>query len=187
MSNLKVIQEKILFNDIFTIEEGTISDGKGKEFKRLRLQRQDSSAVLIHNTDSNKIILVKQFRYPISSTSSEDILEIVAGRIDKGEDPLTTAIRETEEEAGYRIQPSNIKLLVSCFSSPGYSTERFFIYVAKVSNSDKVSKGGGLASENEQIEIVEVNADEFKEMIYSGKLSDAKTYIAGFSFFSKNQ
>ncbi len=175
----KILKEEILFNERLIIEKAEISDEHNNNFSRLRLKREDASAVLILNTETDKIILTKQFRYAISSKIKEPILEIVAGRIDEGEEPLQTAIREVEEEVGYRINPKNIKLLVSCFASPGYSSECFYIYYATVTNADKISEGGGLETENEYISVVEMDSKEFKNLIITGNIKDAKTYIAG--------
>jgi nudix-type nucleoside diphosphatase (YffH/AdpP family) len=180
---LKIIKEKTVFDDQLIIDKGKIINENGKKFKRLRLKRENASTVLLFNTDSNKIILVKQFRYPIHSQTNQDILEIVAGKIEKGEDALSTAIKETEEETGYRLQPEKMHLMLSCFSSPDYSSERFYIYYAEVNYADKISEGGGIKSENEHIEIVEIDIAQFKEMLFSGDIQDAKTYLAGFYFF----
>lgn len=175
----KILKEEIIFNERLIIEKAEIIDEHNNNFARLRLNREDASAVLILNTETDKIILTKQFRYAISSKIKEPILEIVAGRIDEGEEPLQTAIREVEEEVGYRITPENIKLLVSCFASPGYSSECFYIYFATVTNADKISEGGGLETENEYISVVEMDSKEFKSLIKTGNIKDAKTYIAG--------
>jgi len=74
-------------------------------------------------------------------------------------------------------------LLLSCFSSPGYSSERFFIYYAEVKDADKVAQGGGLKNEHESIEVVELDIATFKKKLVTGKIRDAKTCIAGFYFF----
>jgi len=176
---LKVLNEKVVFDDKLIIEIGEISDDNNNKFSRFRLKRADAAAVLILNTDTNNVILTKQFRYPISSKTKELILEIVAGRMDEGEQPLQAAIREAEEEVGYQIKPENIKLLVSCFASPGYSSECFYIYYATVTNADKVSDGGGLKIENEYISVIELSFNEFNTLIKNGNIKDAKTYIAG--------
>jgi len=175
----KILKVDILFNNRLIIEKAEISDEHNNHFARLRLNREDASAVLILNTETDKIILTKQFRYAISSKIKEPIMEIVAGRIDEGEKPLQAAIREVEEEVGYRIRPENIQLLVSCFASPGYSSECFYIYYATVTNADKISEGGGLETENEYISVVEMDSKEFKSLIKTGNIKDAKTYIAG--------
>ncbi|MES2284127.1 MAG: NUDIX hydrolase [Bacteroidota bacterium] len=174
----KILKENTIFNDRLIIEKAEISDENNNNFSRLRLKREDASAVLILNTETDKVILTKQFRYAISSKIKEQLLEIVAGKIDEGEEPLQAAIREVEEEVGYRIKPENIQLLVSCFASPGYSSECFYIYYATVTNVDKISEGGGLKTENEHISVVEMSSTEFKDLIKTGNIKDAKTYIA---------
>lgn len=181
----EIENEKIVYNKKLVIEEAQLIGENKKKFSRLRVKREDAAAVLVINTDSNKVILTKQFRYPVAAKASEEILEIVAGKLDEGEEPLAAALRETEEEIGYKIKPKNISFLISCFASPGYSSERFFIYHATVTDDDKVSKGGGLAAENEHIEIIELDVDKFKTLIRDGTLHDAKTYIAGLYFMMK--
>lgn len=176
-----VKSQKIVFDQKLVIEEGVISIG-GTEHKRLKVKREDASAVLIFNTDNNTMVLTRQFRYPIHDKVKEPILEIMAGKVDAGETPMETAIREGEEETGYRIRPGNIKLILSCFSTPGYSSEKFHIYYATVSNEDKASKGGGLEAENENITVVEMPLDEFVQNIRQCRFQDSKTCIAGLYF-----
>lgn len=174
----KILNEKIVFNDTLIIEKAELSDGE-KTFSRLRINRQEAAAVLVLNTETQKVILTKQFRYAIAAKVKEPIYEIVAGKVDAGETPLNAAIRETEEEIGYKVRNGNIKLLTSCFASPGYSSELFHIYYATVTNDDKISKGGGMETENESIEIVEMKLEDFQSLLRSGKIADAKTYVAG--------
>lgn len=175
---MKVISEQIIFNQSLKIQEAELKAGNDT-FKRQRIQRQDAVAVLILNTDTQKVVLTKQFRYPVADKMNDFLLEIVAGKIDPGEEPLDTAIRETEEETGYRVQKENIKLICSCFSSPGYTTEEFYVYCATVTTSDKKTKGGGLEEEHEQIEVIEMDLNDFNTLLKEGKIRDAKTYVAG--------
>jgi ADP-ribose pyrophosphatase len=168
----KILNEKIILNDKLIIEKAEISDGKNT-FSKLRVNRPEAAAVLVFNTDTQCMILTRQFRYAISDTAKEPILEIVAGKVDPGETALQAAFRETEEEIGYRVQPNNMKLLVSCYVSPGYTSEIFHIYYATVTNSD---------SENESIEVVEMPQEEFDSKIKEGGFDDSKTYIAGMRY-----
>lgn len=179
-------QEKIVFQDVLTLEKGELQDDSGNTFSRVRVNRQDASCVLVFNTDTNTIVLTQQFRYGAAPKTAEHLLEVVAGRVDKGEEPRATAIRETEEEIGYCVNENNLTHLVTCFSSPAYTSERYHIYFARVTDADKQGKGGGLEQENESIDIVEMTPAVFKEHILSGKFLDAKTYVAGQQAMLKN-
>ncbi|HMV09578.1 MAG TPA: NUDIX hydrolase [Cyclobacteriaceae bacterium] len=183
---VKILHEETIFQDILTLEKGKIQDEAGNTFSRVRIKRQDASCVLVLNTDSNKIILTRQFRYGAAPKTEDYLLEVVAGKVDEGEEPFTTAIRETEEEIGYRVSKNNMKYLVTCFSSPAYTSERYHIYFAMVNNSDRKSKGGGLENENESIELVEMDPKVFKDKIMAGEFADAKTYVAGQHAMLKN-
>ncbi len=175
----KILHEEIVFNDSLTLEKGKLQGEAGTTFSRVRVARQDASCVLVLNTDSNKIILTKQFRYGAAPKTNEYLVEVVAGKVDEGEEPFATALRETEEEIGYRVKKDKLTCLVTCFSSPAYTSERYHIYFALVTDADKKSKGGGLANENESIELVEMEPAVFKEKILTGQFADAKTYVAG--------
>jgi nudix-type nucleoside diphosphatase (YffH/AdpP family) len=174
-----VEKEKKVFDDKLKIEEATLSDERGNSFTKLRVNRPDAVGVLLLNTDTHSYVLTRQFRYPIADKVSEPILEIVAGKIDDGENMKTTAIRETLEETGYKIAEKNLQFLTSCFASPGYSSECLHLYFTVVTNLDKITDGGGLKEEHEQIEIVEIPVDTFDMMLQKGGIRDAKTYIAG--------
>lgn len=147
-------------------------------YTRYKLSRPDAVALLVFNKDTNKIILVKQFRYPIANREPENILEVVAGKIDGGESPKAAAIRELEEEIGYSIKEEMLSNSLEMFASPGYSTEKIHIFLAIVDNSNKTSDGGGVAGEHENIEIVEIDLNEFMSKIRSNEIKDAKTIIA---------
>ncbi|MFI5149772.1 MAG: NUDIX domain-containing protein [Bacteroidia bacterium] len=172
-------REEVVFNDKLVIRKGFLeyrnNTGTPSSYTRLRVDRQDASAVLIYNTESQKIILTRQYRYAIASRTAEPILEIMAGKVDPGEDPLQTGIREAIEECGYRILPGNIQHLASFFASPGYTSEKYNLYFAKVSNADKINNGGGLEAEHESIEVVELDPAVFLHMADNGLLEDGKT------------
>lgn len=173
-----VTNRKIVFNGKLRIESAEISNGH-RSFERLRINREDAAVVLVWHSGKQRFILTRQFRYPLYDKLAEPLIEAVAGKVEQ-EDPVHTAIRETEEEIGYKLREEQLQLLCSCFAAPGYSTERYYIYSATVSDADKVSDGGGLEEENEEIETVELPAEEFYRMIHEGEILDSKTLIAGF-------
>ena len=164
--------------DIARIEE--IDGGKvSSTYDRFKLTRPDAVGILVYNEDSKKVILVKQFRYPIIHHTKENVLEIVAGKIDSGETPKQSAVRELFEEIGYKITEERLGNAMEIFASPGYSTEKIYIFLAVVKNSDKeYGCGGGLESEHENIEIVEMDIQEFVKKIKTNEIKDSKTIIS---------
>lgn len=125
-------------------------------------------AVVIPIKDDGKIILVKQFRYPLQKT----LIELPAGKLDNKEDPLTCAVRELEEETGYKAK--EFTKLGAIYTAPGYCTEILHIYKAV-----GLIAGNHNREEGEQgMELLEFSLEEVKNMILSGEINDAKT-IAG--------
>ncbi|WP_129597072.1 NUDIX domain-containing protein [Anaerophilus nitritogenes] len=124
------------------------------------------ASCIVPITKDKKIIMVKQFRKPI-----EDILiEIPAGKLDKGEDPYDCAIRELKEETGYIAQ--NVEYLFQFYTSAGFSDEVIYLYVAK-----DLTLGDANPDEGEYIEIEEYSIEDLLEMIYNGKIKDSKTIM----------
>jgi ADP-ribose pyrophosphatase len=132
-------------------------------------------AVVIPIKDDGKIILVKQFRYPLQKT----LIELPAGKLDKNEDPLNCAIRELEEETGYKAK--KFEKLGAIYTAPGYCTEILHIYKAI-----GLIPGNHNREEGEQgMELLELTVNEIKEKIISGEINDAKT-IAGIFYLINN-
>jgi nudix-type nucleoside diphosphatase (YffH/AdpP family) len=175
----EVKEQLLVFNSAMKVEEAEITftkDEKTSTYSRQRLLRDDAVGVLIYNSENDSIILTRQFRYAIWD-KSEPVLEIMAGKISRGEKADNTAIREAEEECGYTINKKNLEFISSVFASPGYTSEKFYLYFASVTNLDKKSEGGGLEQENEYIDVVEMPVKEFVEMAKSYKFEDSKTLI----------
>jgi nudix-type nucleoside diphosphatase (YffH/AdpP family) len=179
----EILSEEKLLDGQLVVEKATLSEN-GETFERLRVVRQNASAVLLYDAETDKVVLTQQYRYPVAAQSPDPLLEIVAGKIDAGEEPSDAAIREVEEETGYKVQPDKLRLLTSCFVSPGYSTEQFYVFVAEVTARDRVSDGGGLEEEHEKIELVELGRETFLADVKNGAIRDAKTIIAALLYFS---
>lgn len=176
----ELVKEETMYRGFLDIMKGTIEVYSEKEDKRVKIYREvlykkDAIAVLLKNTDTDEFIFSQQFRYPTVEHDDGYILEIPAGAIDHGEQPLETLKREALEEAGYQI--NRAELLSVSYVSPGYSTERTFIYYAEVSNKDKVAEGGGLTEETEEIELVHVPVAQLDKLL-AGKVVDAKSLLA---------
>jgi nudix-type nucleoside diphosphatase (YffH/AdpP family) len=187
----KILNQNLVYKQFLKVEKADIEiigpNGEKHLFERERLKREDAAAVLIHNTETGKIILTRQFRYAIHDRIKEPILEIMAGKVGEGEDPLETAIRESEEECGYKIPENQIEFISSFFASPGYTTEKYHLYYAKVTNSDIIGKGGGLEEEHEFIELAEIPLDIFLDLVTNNQLQDSKTFTAGLWLLDKKR
>lgn len=119
--------------------------------------------------EGRKIVLVEQYRHPVRKR----VLEIPAGKLAEGEDPKDCAQRELKEETGYLA--NKLVKLVSFFTSPGYSNERFHLYLADdVVAGEKNLEGG----EEHELKVVEISIDEAIEEIKNSGIEDGKTIAA---------
>jgi nudix-type nucleoside diphosphatase (YffH/AdpP family) len=144
--------------------------------KREVYDRGNGAAILLYNTQKKTVILTRQFRLPTYLNGNEHgmMIEACAGLLDQ-DNPEQCIIRETEEETGYRI--SKVKKIMETYMSPGAVTEILYLFIGEYDESMKVSDGGGVAHEEENIDVLEMSFDEAYAMIASGKMQDAKTII----------
>ncbi|WP_026713356.1 GDP-mannose pyrophosphatase NudK [Flavobacterium daejeonense] len=144
--------------------------------KREVYDRGNGAAILLYNKENRNIILTRQFRLPtyLNGNTSGMMIEVCAGLLDQDE-PEQCIIRETEEETGYRI--SKVEKIMETYMSPGAITEILYLFTGEYNASMKVSEGGGLEEEQENIEVLEIPFDEAYNMIASGELKDAKTIM----------
>jgi len=182
---MKVEVKKVhrILDDYFKVDRAllqfeTFDGAMSEEVVRLNFDRGDSVGAIIFNRTNQKIILVKQFRYPVFTKDEKNAwsLEIVAGMIEAGKSPEDTIAREIMEETGYHV--NYMQPLFSFFPSPGGSNERVYLYFAKVDQTDLVRRGGGLIEEGENIQLIEITPKETFKMVNSGEIFDAKTIIA---------
>jgi len=138
--------------------------------------RGNGAAILLYNSTNKTVILTRQFRLPtyLNGNASGMMIEVCAGLLDK-DHPEQCIIRETEEETGYRL--STAHKVFETYMSPGSVTEILYLFVGEYDATMKVNKGGGIASEQENIEVLELPFDETLAMIESGEIKDAKTIM----------
>ena len=156
-----------------TVFEGIIVDVRS-DIAELQTGKHVSREVVVHPggvgivplTDDGKIILVRQYRYPMG----EELLEIPAGKLDKGEDPLKCAIRELSEETG--CTAAEIISLGEIYPSPGFCREVLHLYLAVGLNQGKAH-----LDEDEFLSVETVCLDELMDKVMNNELSDAKTII----------
>ena len=176
-----------VFDGFLKLDEVTYSHdrigrkrGRVEGQKRLVMERGDAAAVLLHETDTDMILLIEQVRAPTIAKGPGVIREIVAGVIEPGETPRDCLAREIEEEIGYRVARSALRRIGTFYVSPGGTSERIFLLYARVQASQRVNpEAFGAAGEGEDIRLVKVPRDRFVTAALGGKLDDAKTLIAG--------
>jgi nudix-type nucleoside diphosphatase (YffH/AdpP family) len=133
------------------------------------------ASVLPYDAGRGTVLLVRQFRLPPYLVAGNGMMiEACAGLLD-GDAPETCAIREAEEELGYRIH--HLKSRGRIWGSPGAITESIWLFLADYSPADRVGKGGGKDGEDEDIEILEMSLDEAMRLVTSNEIADAKTII----------
>ena len=176
---VRVIGEQLLSDNWGVVKKTTIelqlSNGEWQRQVRETYDRGDGAGVLLYNRERCTVILTRQFRFPVYAHGETGwLIEVVAGKLD-GDDPVTAARKEAEEESGHHVR--DIALVMSAFMSPGSVTEKLSLFIAEYDATTKVSSGGGLAHEGEDIEVLELAFDAALAMIGTGEIADAKTIM----------
>jgi GDP-mannose pyrophosphatase NudK len=177
---IKIKSTKILSDNWYTLNKVTFDyqkkDGSWVTQDREAYDRGNGATILLYNQERKTIILTKQFRLPTYINGNEDgmLIETCAGLLDK--DNAEDCIRkETEEETGFRI--TKVEKIFEAYMSPGSVTEILYFFVAAYDKDMKVSDGGGLEAEQENIEVLELDFEKAYQMIYSGEIKDGKTIM----------
>jgi ADP-ribose pyrophosphatase len=182
---MKVVLKKTkrVFDEFFKIDRAVLQyeqfDGAlTDDVVRLNFDRGDSVAALLVDWEKEKIILIKQFRYPVFSKEQSKAWtwEIVAGMVEEDVSLEESIKREIAEETGYSI--SKVQLLFSFYPTPGGSNEKVYLYYAEVNQKGQKLSGGGVKSEGEDILVQEFSFYDVLKMIDSAEIIDAKTIIA---------
>ncbi|GGA22607.1 NUDIX hydrolase [Paenibacillus physcomitrellae] len=160
ISTEPIFQGKVINVQIDTVELPDGSQGKREIVKH-------PGAVAVLAAHEGKLLLVDQYRQAMGRCE----LEIPAGKLEKGEDPMEAAKRELEEETGYRC--GTIRLLHSFYTSPGFADEIIHLYVA-----ENLTEGEVSPDEDEFLEIYRVTLEEARQFIAEGRIADAKTLLA---------
>lgn len=185
---MKILRQKRVYDDFLKIDEAVLQYEKfngdlSREVRRLSLRRGDAVAAVIHHLEDDSLLLVRQFRYPTVEKCGGWVTELAAGILAPGEDPEKAMRRELEEELGYRVGP--MQYICEYFASPGGSDERLTLFFGMVTEADKVSSGGGLEEEGEDIRIEVLPVKQVAAYLDQNQIHDAKTYM-GLSWFLRH-
>lgn len=180
MDKVIIQSTEILSDDWYTLRKITYDylqkDGTWKTQSREAYDRGNGATILLYNTESKTVILTRQFRLPtfINDNPTGMLIESCAGLLDQ--DNAEACIkRETEEETGYQI--SAVTKVFEAYMSPGSVTEMLHFFIAEYTHDMKVSEGGGLVQEQEDIEVLEFSFETALEMIDTGEIKDCKTIM----------
>ncbi len=179
-TKIKNIEKTLLSDNWYTLNKYSFDyqkpDGEWERQEREAYDRGNGSTILLYNNSKGSVILTRQFRLPTFVNGNADgmLVETCAGLLD--EDNAEDCIKkEAEEETGYRID--KVKKIFEAYMSPGSVTEKIYFFVAEYSEAMKVSSGGGLEHEQENIEVLELDFNDAYAMISSGEIVDGKTIM----------
>lgn len=159
---------------VVKLEVDSVILPSGQESKR-EIIRHSGGACVVYEEDG-KIAFVRQYRYAYG----ESVLEIPAGKLNYGEDPMQAGKRELKEETGITVE--KLTLLHVVYPTPGYTDEKLYVYFAK-----QGEKGDRNLDDDEFLDVVWIPTDKVKEMLFSGEIKDAKTLIGLYRYFMEQQ
>ncbi|WP_214690800.1 MULTISPECIES: NUDIX hydrolase [unclassified Exiguobacterium] len=163
----KTIEREVIYQGkIFDVEKHVVSLPNGNTSVRELVYHNGAVAVLVID-ESDNIVMVEQYRKAFESMS----LEIPAGKLEKGEEPMASAERELEEETGYTAE--SLEKIFSFYGAPGFCSERVDVYVAK-----GLSAGEMNLDEDEFLNVKRYSFDKAVDLLDRGIITDAKTIMA---------
>ena len=181
--DIEILGEQTLYEGFFTLKRiqfkhKLFAGGESGVVTRELLIKGAASAVIAYDPKEDSVILVEQVRigaaYHPESNRSPWLLELIAGMVEKGENPEEVALRESEEEAG--IQVRNLTHCLSVWDSPGGTVERIHLFAGEVDSSQ--AKGiHGLAEENEDIRVHVVKREQAYQWMCEGKIDNGIAVI----------
>ncbi|MBC7440203.1 MAG: NUDIX domain-containing protein [Flavobacterium sp.] len=177
---IKILEEEVLSKNRYLLKKYTFEIEIAENIKQKQVRevydRGNGATILLYNRPKKTIILIKQFRFPtyLNGNKTGMLIETCAGILEQ-ENAEECIKRETEEETGFQI--NKVEKLFEAYMSPGAITEIIHFFKAEYSLDMKISEGGGLASEQENIEVIEMLFDDAYKMIATGAIKDAKTIL----------
>lgn len=179
-NHVKIINTEVLSDNWYVLKKITYQiakkDGTIQTQARETYDRGNGAAILLYNTAKKTVILTRQFRLPTYVNGNETgmMIEACAGLLDK-DNPEDCIRKETQEETGYKI--TEIQKVFEAYMSPGSVTEILYFFIAEYNKEMKVSEGGGLEHEQENIEVLELAIDQAMKMVQTGEIKDGKTIM----------
>jgi GDP-mannose pyrophosphatase NudK len=179
-ANIEILKTEVLSDNWYVLRKVTFriqkGDGSWETQSREAYDRGNGATVLLYDPLRQTVLLTRQFRLPtfVNGNPSGMLIEACAGLLD-GDDPEGCIRREMREETGYDVR--EVRKVFESYMSPGSVTEILHFFVAEYSPSHRVSDGGGVDDEGENIEVLELPFAKSLAAVASGEIKDAKTIM----------
>lgn len=178
-AKIRTLDSQVLSDDWYLLKKYTFEqqrrDGEWQRQSREVYDRGNGATILLYNPTQQSVVLTRQFRYPVFVNGHDGwLLEAAAGLLDNL-DAEARIKAEAEEETGYRIE--RVERVLEAFMSPGSVTEKLHFFIARYDASQRVSDGGGMKEEGEDIDVVEMPFADALAAIGDGRIVDAKTIM----------
>jgi nudix-type nucleoside diphosphatase (YffH/AdpP family) len=176
---VRIVDVQVLSDDWYVLKKTTFDymrrDNTWQRQSRETYDRGNGAVVLMVDLVEEKVVLTRQFRLPVFVNGHDGMLiEAPAGLLDE-ESPEQRILQEAEEETGYRVYA--VRPVFEAYMSPGSVTEKLHFFVAEYDATSKVTSGGGVPEEGEDIEVLELSFARALDMIASGEIQDGKTIM----------
>ena len=179
-NKIRNMQKTLLSDNWYTLNtysfEYQSHSGEWQQQHREAYDRGNGATILLYNSAKGSVILTRQFRLPTYINGNPDglLIETCAGLLEQ-DNPEDCIKREAEEETGYKVD--KVQKLFEAYMSPGSVTEIIHFFAAEYAEDMQVSAGGGLAHEQENIEVLELDFERAYSMIGTGEIKDGKTIM----------
>ena len=178
-SPVRIHAEELLSDNWYVLKKYTFDlrrrDGSWQSQTREIYDRGNGATILLYNRERRTVLLIRQFRMPTYVNGYHGyLIESAAGLLDNAS-PEERIRLEAEEETGYRV--GHVEKIYSAFMSPGSVTERIHFFIGEYQPGDRVSDGGGLEDEGEDIEVMELGFEAALAMVDSAEIVDGKTIM----------
>jgi len=168
MKETTIETKRVFWGKLINLDVVDIQLENGKTSTREIVRHPGAAAIVIYNMTTKKYVFVQQFRKAIE----RDVIEIVAGGLEKNEHPAVCAVRETKEETGYDTK--EIVSLGLIHSSPGYSDEPLHLFFGRVEGKPGLKR----LEDDEKVSVLNFSSTEINDMIKYGMIFDSKTIAA---------
>ena len=178
-ADIRIIKSETLSDNWYILKKFSFDqqrrDGEWQRQTREVYDRGNGATILLYNRDRKTVILTRQFRFPVFINGHEsNLIEAAAGLLDNM-DPESRIKAEAEEETGFKV--TRVRKIFEAYMSPGSVTEKLYFYLAEYQPQDRTGAGGGIKSEGEDIDVLEIALEEALRYVETGQIVDGKTIM----------